>query len=46
MILHLLDLVEATGNPHYIPILNAWAEVNYKKVQKRIHAVTRTLRGE
>ncbi len=46
MILYLLDLVEATGNPNYIPILNAWAKVDYKKVQKRIRAVIRTLRGE
>lgn len=46
MIFHLLDLVEATENPKYIPILNSWAKVDYKKVQARIHAVIQTLGGE
>ena len=36
MILILLDLVEATGAPKYIPLLEDWAMVDYKKVRQRI----------
>lgn len=43
MILLLLDMVAETGDPKYIPLLKAWATVDYKKVQKRIRAVMRTL---
>ena len=39
MILLLLDKVEATGERKYIPILEAWAEIDYKKVRKRIGQV-------
>jgi len=46
MIFHLLDLVEATKNPKYIPILNSWAMVDYKKVQMRIRAVVRNLQKD
>ena len=43
MILLLLDKVEATGDRKYIPILEAWAEIDYKKVRKRIRQVVDTL---
>jgi hypothetical protein len=43
MILILLDMVEATGDAKYIPILEAWAEVDYKKVRKRISGVVEHL---
>ena len=43
MILLLLDKVEATEDSRYIPILNAWKKVDYKKVQKRINEVTKEL---
>jgi len=43
MILLLLDKVEATGDRKYIPILEAWAEIDYKKVKKRIGQVVATL---
>lgn len=46
MILLLLDKVEATGNTGYIPLLEAWAEVDYKKVRARIHQVIRTLAAD
>ena len=36
MILLLLDKVEATGDRKYIPLLEAWAEFDYKKVRRRI----------
>ena len=46
MILLLLDKVEATGDRKYIPILKAWAEIDYKKVRKRIgQVVDRLERG-
>ncbi|HSB80907.1 MAG TPA: RQC-minor-1 family DNA-binding protein [Candidatus Methylomirabilis sp.] len=43
MILLLLDKVEATGDRKYIPVLNAWEQVDYKKVQARIRQVIRHL---
>jgi hypothetical protein len=45
MILILLDLVEESGDAKYIPLLKAWAEVDYKKVRKRINQVIRHLNG-
>ena len=44
MIMLLLDKVEATEDPKYIPILEAWEKIDYKKVQKRIHSVLRRLK--
>jgi hypoxanthine phosphoribosyltransferase len=43
MILRLLDLVEATGNPKYMPVLHAWAEIDYRKVRERIGEVVAKL---
>ncbi|MEI2737153.1 MAG: RQC-minor-1 family DNA-binding protein, partial [Chitinophagaceae bacterium] len=43
MILLLLELVEATGNPKYIPLLQAWAEIDYRKVRERIGEVVAKL---
>lgn len=43
MILLLLDMVAETGNPKYIPILEAWAKVDYKKVRMRISEVIKHL---
>lgn len=39
MILLLLDKVKATGNSRYIPILEAWKRIDYKKVRQRIKKV-------
>ncbi len=39
LILLLLDKVEATHDTRYIPLLEAWAQVDYKKVCARIRHV-------
>ena len=39
MILRLLEKVEASGNAAYIPLLEAWKKVDYKKVRKHIQHV-------
>jgi len=46
MILMLLDKVEATEDSRYIPILQAWEKVGYKKVRKRINAVIEKLKNK
>ncbi len=43
MVLLLLDKIEATGDRKYIPVLHAWEQVDYKKVQARIRQVIRHL---
>jgi hypothetical protein len=43
MIFLLLDKVENTGLPKYIPLLEAWAQIDYRKVQQRIWQVIQTL---
>jgi len=43
LIWRLLDLIEQSGNRSHIPLLEAWAEVDYQKVRKRINAVIRNL---
>ena len=43
LIWRFLDLIEESGNPGYIPLLEAWAEIDYQKVRKRINAVIRSL---
>jgi hypothetical protein len=35
----LLDKVQATGDKRYIPLLSAWAEMDYKKVRQQIRQV-------
>jgi hypothetical protein len=44
LILLLLDKVEATGDRKYIPLLEAWEQVDYKKVRQRIRQVISLLR--
>ena len=39
MILRLLEKGEASGNTAYIPLLEAWQKIDYKKVRKRIQHV-------
>ena len=39
LILMLLDKVEATGNRKYLPILESWEKIDYKKVRERIEKV-------
>ncbi len=43
MILLLLDKIQATGNKHFIPILEYWATIDYKKVRKAIRKVIDSL---
>ena len=43
LIMRLLDKVEATGDPKYVPLLEAWAPVDYQKVKQRIVHVIRRL---
>ena len=43
LILLLLDKVEETGNKKYIPLLEAWAAIDYKKVRARINKVINNL---
>jgi hypothetical protein len=43
MIMLLLDKVEATGDPKYVPLLEAWQQIDYRKVQTRIRLVIRRL---
>jgi len=43
LIWRVLDLVEATGDPKYIPLLEAWQQVDYRKVRERINRVIRHL---
>jgi hypothetical protein len=35
----LLDKIEASGNPKYLPVLEAWAQIDHKKVKLRIEQV-------
>jgi hypothetical protein len=40
----LLDKVEATGDSKYIPLLESWRKVDYKKVRQRINRVIDSLK--
>lgn len=39
MILLLIEKIKLTGNARFIPILKAWKEIEYKKVQAEIQSV-------
>ena len=41
----LLDKIEASGNPKYLPLLEAWAQIDYKKVKQRIAQSMRKIEG-
>lgn len=43
LILRLLEKVEESKNPKYIPILKDWEKIDYKKVRQRIRRVIKTL---
>jgi hypothetical protein len=36
LIWYMLDKIEASGNPKYLPLLEAWAQIDYQKVKQRI----------
>ncbi len=44
MIFLFLDKLEASGRPEFIPLLEAWAGIEYAKVRARIASVIRKLR--
>jgi hypothetical protein len=39
-----LDKIEASGNPKYLPVLEAWAQIDYKKIKLRIEQVMREIK--
>ena len=41
----LLDKIEASENPKYLPLLEAWQQIDYQKVKQRIEQVMRKIRG-
>ncbi len=43
LVMLLLEKIEASENSQYIPVLEAWKEIEYKKVAKRINSVIRSL---
>ena len=43
LILLLLDKVEGTNDRKYIPVLKAWEQIDYRKVQSRIRQVIHLL---
>ncbi len=43
LIWFLLDKIEASGNPKYLPLLEAWEQIDYKKVRQRIQEVIRKI---
>jgi hypothetical protein len=45
VIWRLLDKIKASGDPRYIPALEAWEKVDYKKVRQRIRGVIEILKG-
>jgi len=46
MILRLLDKIETIGDARYVPLLQAWKKIDYKKVQIRIREVVKRLEIE
>lgn len=42
----LLDKVETIGDSKYIPLLESWKKVDYRKVRQRINRVIDSLKGE
>jgi hypothetical protein len=40
----LLDKIEASGNPKYLALLEAWEQVDYRKVKQRIQEIMRKIK--
>ena len=45
LIWSLLDKVEASGNSKYLPLLEAWSQIDYKKIRQRIAQIVRKIEG-
>lgn len=43
VVMLLLDRIEATGNPGYLPALETWADNTYKKICQQIRRVMENL---
>lgn len=43
LIWRLLELVEEAGDPKYVPLLQAWQKVDYRKVRERVGECLRRL---
>ena len=41
----LLDKVEASGDSKYLPLLEAWEQIDYKKVRQRVEQIMRKIKG-
>ena len=41
----LLDKIEASRNPKYLPLLEAWEQIDYKQVKLRIEGVIRKIKA-
>ena len=41
----LLDKIEASENSKYLPLLESWQQIDYKKVKQRIETVVRKIQG-
>ena len=39
------EQILASANPKYLPVLEAWQQIDYKKVRQRIQQVMRTLQA-
>ena len=46
LIWRLLEKIEVTGDTRHIPALQAWEQIDYRKVRARIRSVIHSLRGE
>jgi len=44
LIWHLLDKIKASANPKYLPLLEAWEQIDYKKVKQRIQQIMRKIK--
>lgn len=45
MMMLVLDKVQASGDPKYLPLLDDWARIDYQKIQQRIREVKSHLAG-
>jgi superfamily II DNA helicase RecQ len=45
MMFLLLDKIEAAGDPQFVPLLEYWKTIDYKKVQAKINGVIKKLEG-
>ena len=44
LIVMLLNKISSSGNKQYIPVLEVWEEIEYKKVQNKINGIIKKLK--